>query len=915
MSGSRYVVVVGRDVELGRLRDALASLSAGRGGAVLLEGEPGIGKSALVDAMVAAARDDGVEVLRAEPDEGGAGDTYDRLLDRVERSSAAAAGTGLTASAPDPRVPPTLIVFEELHAADDGLLNLWRRLSRVVGGAPVLLLGTRRLVPQRSSVDRLRREVADGGGLVVTLSGLASTGVAALAARLTQATPGPDLLGHLAAAAGNPRYIRDLINAASASEALRIASGVAELKEPAPHPTLSGSIAGRLDFVRPTTLEVLRGAALLEPEFSVPDLALITTSTLVKLVPVVDEAMAAGLIEPVGNLLRFRHPVIRQSLRDLTPPERRIALHRRAANTLMVATGGHPQRVARQLLSAAENGAATEPWEADWLAEHGETLMRQEPAMAARLLERAVAEVAGPQSQREIFEDLLAATEFRLFHFERAARVAAGNAARSDDPDRIGRNTWLLGYSLLRLRRFDELLHALDEAAARPGATPLWRTRYSAVRSMAFANCRRMDEARATALATLAAGEESGDSTAIGYALHALSVVAAESDQDSTAALELIDRALTFARGEPELVDLRVMLWTHRFAIGVEVGDALAEQLDWARQILVSAESTSSARLGRLRLHLAEVAYELGLWDEAEAGLEQIADHELTGPAKRYALLAQIAARRDQTERAFRQFEAMRRAEDAAAGGSNGNTGYFVLAARALRYERGGAWREAVEALSICLDRTEIRNPLRYRLLPWLTRLALAIGDRETAEAAATAASRDAQLPSVVRMQAGALWCRGLVDGDAAAVVRAADLLRGVELRSVLGNALEDAAELLGRAGQQERAREKLLEAMAVYDELGASWDARRAASRLRAHGVRVRARAVGRRATSGPESLTPTERRVAELVAAGHSNPDIAERLSLSRRTVESHVSRILAKLRITSRQDVRASLSPAAP
>ena len=75
------MVVVGRDVELGRLRDALTSLSAGRGGAVLLEGEPGIGKSALVDAMVAAARDDGVEVLRAEPDEGGGSGTYDRLLD------------------------------------------------------------------------------------------------------------------------------------------------------------------------------------------------------------------------------------------------------------------------------------------------------------------------------------------------------------------------------------------------------------------------------------------------------------------------------------------------------------------------------------------------------------------------------------------------------------------------------------------------------------------------------------------------------------------------------------------------------------------------------------------------------------------------------------------------------------------
>ena len=968
MSGSRDEVrdevVVGRDIELGRLRDAYASLSAGRGEAVLVEGEPWIGKSALVDVVVAGARADGVEVLwaglgldegnarderngrdgRNEGDQGkrggGRGDeggNYDRLLDRVGGSSAAGvgaamgigagAGSGVSGVSGVSRahVAPVLVVFEGLHEADDGLLSLWRRISRVVDGVPVLLVGTRRLVPQRSSVDRLRREVADGGGLVLALSGLASAGVAALAARLTQATPGPDLLGYLAAAGGNPRYIRELISAASLSGALQVADGVAELKESAAQATLSGSatiaITDRLDFVRAETLAALRGAALLEAEFSVADLALITASTAVRLVPVVDEAMAAGLIEPAGNLLRFRHPVVRQSLRELTPPERRTALYLRAAQVL-IGSGGQPERVARQLLAGAEAGAAIEAWETDWLAEHGETLMRREPAMAVQLLERAVAGVgemsgvgggvAGSGARREVFEDLLADAEFRLFRFERAARIAAGNAARSSDPERIGRNTWLLGYSLLRLRRLDDLLRALDEAAARPGATALWRTRYSALRSIAFASFGRMDEARVAAEAALASGESSGDATAIGYALHALSVVAAEADQDSTAALELIDRALTFARSEQGLVDLRVMLWTHRFAIGVEVGDAIAALMDWARQMLVSVEATGTARLGRLRLHVAEVAYELGLWDEAEAGLELIADHELSGPAKRYALLAQIAARRDAGERAFRQFEAMRRAEDVVAGGSVGNTGYFVLAARALRYERGGAWREAVDALSVCLDRAENRNPLRYRLLPWLTRLALAVGDRETAEAAALAAGRDARLPSVVRVQAGELWCRGLVDGDPAAVVRAADLLRGVGLRSVLGNALEDAAELLARAGEPEMAREKLLEAMAVYDELGASWDARRAASRLRAHGVRVRARAVGRRATSGPESLTPTERRVAELVAEGRSNPDIAERLSLSRRTVESHVSRILAKLRITSRQEVRARLSP---
>jgi DNA-binding NarL/FixJ family response regulator len=76
-------------------------------------------------------------------------------------------------------------------------------------------------------------------------------------------------------------------------------------------------------------------------------------------------------------------------------------------------------------------------------------------------------------------------------------------------------------------------------------------------------------------------------------------------------------------------------------------------------------------------------------------------------------------------------------------------------------------------------------------------------------------------------------------------------------------------------------------------------------------HGVRIRGAAGGRRAASGPESLTPTERKVADLVAAGLSNPDVAQRLNLSRRTVESHVSRILAKLGANSRIQVKSHLT----
>ena len=80
-------------------------------------------------------------------------------------------------------------------------------------------------------------------------------------------------------------------------------------------------------------------------------------------------------------------------------------------------------------------------------------------------------------------------------------------------------------------------------------------------------------------------------------------------------------------------------------------------------------------------------------------------------------------------------------------------------------------------------------------------------------------------------------------------------------------------------------------------------WDLRRAQGRVRPYALRRRGT---RRPSTGWDALTPTELTVAGLVAEGHSNPDIAGRLVLSRRTVDVHVSHILAKLGVRSRVDI---------
>jgi DNA-binding NarL/FixJ family response regulator len=110
----------------------------------------------------------------------------------------------------------------------------------------------------------------------------------------------------------------------------------------------------------------------------------------------------------------------------------------------------------------------------------------------------------------------------------------------------------------------------------------------------------------------------------------------------------------------------------------------------------------------------------------------------------------------------------------------------------------------------------------------------------------------------------------------------------------------------LAAAGETTRARPAFSDALRTYFGLGATWDRRRLEARMRPYGIRRGPRTLHRRATSGWESLTAAETRIAGLVARGWSNPDIATELFLSRRTVQTHVSNILGKLGLRSRLEI---------
>lgn len=411
--------LVGRDHELARLISCAVDATAGHGKAVLIEGEPGIGKSTLVQAACAAAVDRGCQVFWGSGDELGQALPLLPILDglRVRETSAnprqeAIVGLlrGEVASVRTEDVPsvlaeqllalvnelcmsrPTVLVVDDLQWADQASVMLWERLCRSARHLPLLLVGMMRPVPQREDLLALRH--TPDLTVRLQLDALPEDSVTELVERLAGGKPGDELLRLADGAAGNPLYLTELVDALARSSSLSISpGGAAELTGDRVPGSLSAAIADRLCFVPSSVREVLRAAALLGVDFAVPDLAVVLGRGIADLLPAVDGALAAGVLVESGTGLAFRHPMIRAALYDEIPAPVRAAWHRDAGRALAEA-GAPPDRVARQLLPAIGGPAApTEPldeWILRWLERTAPLLVGQAPRAAAELLRQAV---------------------------------------------------------------------------------------------------------------------------------------------------------------------------------------------------------------------------------------------------------------------------------------------------------------------------------------------------------------------------------------------------------------------------------------------------------------------------------------------------------------------------------------------
>lgn len=232
-----------------------------------------------------------------------------------------------------------------------------------------------------------------------------------------------------------------------------------------------------------------------------------------------------------------------------------------------------------------------------------------------------------------------------------------------------------------------------------------------------------------------------------------------------------------------------------------------------------------------------------------------------------------------------------------------------------LAYSRGillEARGQTVEALRCLSELWDSVASLRYLWIwrgvaPPLVRLCVADRSLDRARAVTEyceeAARRADGVPSAYGV---ALNCRGLVEDDPALLLAAVDAHRKGPRVFERARTCEDTGMSLARHGRVPEARPLFEEALGVYEELGAVREATRATAAMRDVGIRRGSRARRQRPTVGWASLTPTEESVARLTVEGLTNPQIAERLFVSKYTVQTHLSHIFGKLGISSRVEL---------
>ena len=931
----------GRAAEIAVLGDAVDRVVSGRPAVVLIEGEAGIGKTRLLAGVLEDARGRGMQVAAARAEE----------LERTRPFGLVAAAFGCVRSSPDPRraaiaallatrggdrgpitvtsdpglrfravdafadlaeelalAGPLVIGVDDLQWADPSSLLTLAAVSRRLAYLPVALIGCLRPSPRIPELDRLVDLLLDAGGRILAVRGLTERAVAELVAEAVAAVPGPGLLAGISGAAGNPLFVTELLGALAQEGAIETAGGRAEVAEVTLPPTLRLTILRRLSFLSEDSLQALRAASILGSSFTVTELSVTMARPALELSVVLAEGIAGRVLEEYGAVIRFRHDLIRDAIYEDLPLSVRRGLHREAGRRL-ARTGAPALQVAEQLARGAGQGDAEA---IGWLTRAAREAAARSPDVAADLLERAAGLMAPADPGRD---RLLAERASSLMVSGRNADALAACRSLLDrdlDPQVDGPVRICLGRALLAQGQVRDALRELEQAGSSPALPGAERAAAWAWAGFARMSLGDLDGAAASAEQARSAAAAAADHLTVSVAMTTLARVS-ESRGHLRDALQITDEAMHLADESPGRLGHRYPIRATRGHILIELGRPEEARSALGAGMRISEEIGVRWPLLLYQGFLALERFITGEWDDAITELEasfELADEIQTVVARAHGILSLISLHRNDLSRAEEAADAA--ARDLARWGP----GYLTTWAawpRALIQEAGGELGQALATMTGAWDTcARLGLALDYPAVGAdLVRLALASGDIGRARDASAAVTEVAARNEVPWMTGAALRCQGLIEDDAEILQAAAGACAGGSRPLGLALACEDAGAAFARQGRLDRARPLLDQALGIYERLGAARDLARAEATLREAGIRRGRRGTRGRPQIGWASLTPAEHAVAGLVAEGLSNPQIGERLYISRRTVQTHLAHMFAKLDIATRAQLAADVT----
>jgi DNA-binding CsgD family transcriptional regulator len=924
--------VIGRAAELRVIQEFIAASGTGAR-ALVIAGEPGIGKTTVWQAGLDQARSNALRVLVANPAEGEAKLSYVALGDLL--------GEEIEVVASDlPRVQRRALEAALLRAEAKGALQqravaaaflgaitaLARERSVLIAvddvqwldraSVQVLAYAARRLTNE-SVAFLLAARMNDAGG--TPLHGLLDSlpedrtqlelGPLTIAAlhhlirdRLGRTPPRPLLVRIAASSGGNPFY------------ALEIARAL--VNSPAPLPAGQGlPVPDTLKQLLVKRLRALstgaRALLLTASAISHPTVGALERALGEDVTAALDEAEEAGMVELEGARIRFAHPLFASVVYSSARTAARRRLHRRLAE---VATGAE-ERARHLALSAVEpDGALAAALEEaagvsrargapDAAAELGELSARLTPAgdgpsLARRSLNAAdyCFEAGDTARARELLEQTVASISTGGTRCQALVRLAC---VRHYERDREGAR------------------EVLEEALEEAGEDPELCAWVHSVFARVLAWSSDVDGALVHARAAGGLAEGSQDPALQFLAFTAVAMC--EVFAGNGLPRDVLERAIELDGPEVSLMPVLLQWhpWINFSSLLIYVEEFETARTRLKRMLERAREGGDDGAIPELRFWLGELEWRAGNFRLAEQ--HAAAGYDAALQAGQQLMVAQLSSTKALARAALGEVDGARAAagEGLALARQVGSAPPTIrnLAALGFLELSLGEVQEAALTLSTALEHarsTGYREPGQFLFAGNLIEALAATGELTQAralagelEAEGASLGRTWALVAGARGRALAAAAEGALDEASEAVGEAlrcqADLLMPFEVARTLL-----AVGVIERRRKQKRtARESLERAAAVFDDLGAKlW-----ADKTRAELARVS----GRR--PGGHELTETERRVAALVAEGLANKEVAAALFVTVHTVEAHLSRIYRKLGIRSRRELARVFTGPAP